>query len=340
MNTATDVHKRKTKRRTDMMRRTLLAAALGLALLPSPPAWAQTAWPAKPLKIVVPFAPGSFTDLSARSLALELTEQLGQQVVVENRGGAGGTLGADMVAKAAPDGYTLVLTDNSFVMAAGLYAKLPYDPIKDFTQVSQIAESPSIMVARQELPAKSVKSLVELARAKPGELTFGSGGQGSSAHLATELFLNVTGSKMTHVPFKGVAASIAEVVAGRIDISIASLASGMAQVRAGRVQGFAVSGRERTPLLPNVPTFAEAGTPAYDMSYWWGVAVPAGTPPAVVARLNQEIIRAADKPRLKDVFIAQGARAVTGSPAELTRRVEEEIKVWKNVIAKAGVKVE
>jgi len=301
---------------------------------------AQGAWPSKPLKIVVPFGPGSFTDLSARSLALELTEQLGQQVIVENRGGAGGTLGADLVAKSAPDGYTMVLTDNSFVMAAGLYAKLPYDPLKDFTQVSQIAESPSIMVARLELPAKSVKQLVDLAKAKPGGLTFGSGGQGSSAHLATEQFLYVTGTKMTHVPFKGVAAAIAEVVAGRLDISIASLASGMAHVRSGRVQGFGVTGKERSTLLPGVPTFAEAGVPAYDMSYWWGVAVPAGTPAAVVARLNQEIIRAADKPRLKESFIAQGARAVTSTPAEQARRVEEEIKTWKTVITQAGVKVE
>ena len=323
-----------------MLSRSLIAAALAIALMPVLPASAQTAWPSKPLKIVVPYLPGAFTDLSARSLAAELTEQLGQQVIVENRSGAGGTLGLDIVAKSAPDGYTLVLTDNSFAMAAGLYTKLPYDPLKDFTQVSQIAESPSIMVARQELPAKSVKALVDLAKAKPGELTFGSGGQGSSAHLATELFLSVTGSKMTHIPFKGVAASIAEVVAGRLDISIASLASGMAHVRSGRVQGFAVSGKERTSLLPNVPTFVEAGVPAYDMSYWWGVAVPAGTPAAVVARLNQEIIRAADKPRLKDSFIAQGARAVASTPAELTRRVEEEIKTWKTVITKAGLKVE
>ncbi len=326
-----------------MLKKLLPAALLGLALLPSlssTQVMAQGAWPSKPLKIVVPFGPGSFTDLSARSLALELTEQLGQQVIVENRGGAGGTLGADLVAKSAPDGYTMVLTDNSFVMAAGLYAKLPYDPLKDFTQVSQIAESPSIMVARLELPAKSVKQLVDLAKAKPGELTFGSGGQGSSAHLATEQFLFVTGTKMTHVPFKGVAAAIAEVVAGRLDISIASLASGMAHVRSGRVQGFGVTGKERSTLLPGVPTFAEAGVPAYDMSYWWGVAVPAGTPAAVVARLNQEIIRAADKPRLKESFIAQGARAVTSTPAEQARRVEEEIKTWKTVITQAGVKVE
>ena len=161
---------------------------------------AQSAWPSKPLRIVVPFAPGSFTDLSARALAVELTEQLGQQVVVENKGGAGGTIGADAVAKSAPDGHTLLLTDNSFVMAAGLYPRLPFDPQKDFAQISAIAESPSIMIARADLPAKSVAQLVDAARAKPMDFMFGSGGQGSSAHLATELFLSVTGTKMTHVP--------------------------------------------------------------------------------------------------------------------------------------------
>ena len=175
---------------------TLSALACGLM----PWAQAQSNWPTKPLRIVVPFAPGSFTDLSARALAAELSEQLGQQVVVENKGGAGGTIGADAVAKSAPDGHTLLLTDNSFVMAAGLYPRLPFDPQKDFAQISAIAESPSIMIARADLPAKTVAQLVDAARAKPMDFMFGSGGQGSSAHLATELFLSVTGTKMTHVP--------------------------------------------------------------------------------------------------------------------------------------------
>jgi tripartite-type tricarboxylate transporter receptor subunit TctC len=278
--------------------------------------------------------------VSARSLAAELTGQFGQSVVVENRVGAGGTIGTETVAKAPPDGYTLLLSDNSFAISPGLYQKLPYDPAKDFVHVSQIAEAPSLLIARVGLPAKSLKELVELARAKPGELTFGSGGQGSSAHLAMELLMNVSNIKMLHVPFKGVALSVAEVVGGRIDVSIASIAAGMPHVSAGRAQGFAVSGKERSSLLPNVPTFAEAGFPAYDMSYWWGIAVPAGTPSQIVARLNQEIARAADKPRLKEAFQAQGARAITSSPMELSRRVDDETKLWKGVIAKAGVKIE
>ena len=195
-------------------------------------------------------------------------------------------------------------------------------------------------IARADLPAKTVAQLVDAARAKPMDFMFGSGGQGSSAHLATELFLSVTGTKMTHVPYKGVAAAIAEVIAGRLDISIASLASGMPHVRSGRVQGFGVSGKERSALLPQVPTFAEQGFGDYNMSYWWGVAAPAGTPAAVLQRLNQEIAKAAEKPRLRDSFIAQGARAVTSTAAEQSRRVDDEIRVWKATIQKANIKLE
>lgn len=319
------------------MIKTLLWLATLFSLLPAPHAQAQPAWPGKVVRIIVPFAAGSFTDVAARSIAAELTEQLGQQVIVENRVGAGGTLGANAIAKAASDGYTLLLSDNSFAVSAGLYAKLPYDPTKDFIQVTQVAESPSMLMARQKLPVKTLKEFVELARAKPGQLTFGSGGQGSSAHLAMELFLNVAAVRMTHVPFKGVVESITEVMAGRIDASMASFASGMAQVSAGRIQGLAVSGKERSALLPEVPTFAEAGFPGYNMSYWWGIAAPAATPPQIVSRLNQEVARAADKPKLKDSFLKRGARAVTGSSGEFSRRVNEEIKVWKDVIARAGV---
>lgn len=322
------------------MIRTLLRAVIILSLFPALAAQAQQAWPGRPLRIIVPFAPGSFTDVAARAIAVELTGQLNQQAVVENRTGAGGTIGTEMVARAAPDGYTLLLSDNSFTISPGLYAKLPYDPMKDFIHVSQVAESPSMMVARLQLAAKTLKELVDLARARPGEFTFGSGGQGSSAHLATELFLNVAGVRMLHVPFKGVAASIAEVTAGRIDVSMASFASGMPHVRGGRVQGLAVTGKERDPLLSEVPTFAEAGFPGYNMSYWWGIAIPAGTPPQIVSQLNHEIARATDKPKLKEIFQKQGARAVTSSPAEHSRRVDEEIKVWKNMIVKAGVKLE
>lgn len=322
------------------MIRRLLCAVIVVMLLPAFQAQAQPAWPSQPIRIIVPFAPGAFTDVAARLIAAALTAQLGQQVVVENRTGAGGTIGTEVVAHAAPDGHTLLLSDNSFAVSAGLYAKLPYDPVNDFIQVSEVAEAPPLLVARLGLAAKTLKDLVGLARTRPGEFTFGSGGQGSSAHLAMELFLNVAGIKMTHVPFRGAAVAMTEVVAGHIDIAIASLALGMPYVRGGKVQGFAMSGKERSPVLPDVPTFAEAGFPDYNFTYWWGIAVRATTPPQIVFRLNQEIARAADNPRLKENFLNQGARAVTGSPAEFTQRVHEEIKVWKDVIARVGVKVE
>lgn len=328
-----------------MTRRRLLRAASATCLFAgfghAGPSMAQAAaWPAHAVKIVVPFSPGSFTDVAARTLAAELSEDLGQPLVVENRGGAGGTIGATMVASAAPDGYTVLVTDNSFVMSAALYTKLAYDPHKSFIQVSQLAESPSLLVARPGLPVKSVAELVALARAKPGQLNFGSGGVGSSAHLATEQLMNVTGIRMTHVPFKGVAAAIADVMADRIDVSIASLASGVAHVRDGRVKGLAVSGERRSRLLTDTPTFAESGVTRYDMSYWWGIAVPAGTPEAIVARLNKAVVAAAARPRLKEVFLAQGADPVTSTPAVIAQRIEREIETWKAITVKAGVKVE
>lgn len=319
------------------MIRTLFWTVLLLSL--SPLTHAQ-AWPTKPLRIIVPFGPGAFTDVSARTLAAELTGQLGQPVIVDNRVGAGGTIGTEMVARAAPDGYTLLLSDNSFAISPALYSKLPYDPLKDFIHVSQIAESPSLMSGRIKLPAKTLKELVALARANPGKLTFGSGGQGSSAHLAMELFLNVAGIKMLHVPFKGVGPALAEAVADRIDVVVSSLAAGAPHIQNERTRGYAVSSQERHPILPGVPTYAEAGFPQYHMSYWWGIAAPAGTPRSVVARLNQEIARAAERPLLKDVFQKQGAVAVTSSPADHSRRVSDEIKTWKDIVARAGIKLE
>ncbi len=305
----------------------------------APALHAQPDWPTKPLRIIVAFAPGSFTDVAARAIGRELTEQLGQQVIVENRLGAGGTLGSNNAAKATADGYTLLLYDNSFAIWPRLYPKLPFDPVKDFTQVSLVAESPSMLVSRLGL-AKTVRDLVEQARARPGELTFGTAGQGSTAHLASEWFLGIAGVKMTHVPYKGVALAIADAMAGRIDISIAGLASGMAQVRAGRVQGLAVTGRERSAVLPEVPTFTEAGFPGYRMIHFWALALPAGTPPRAVSRLNIEVARALEKPRLKELFVSQGAVAMPSSAADLSRRIHDDIKFWSDLIVKNGIKTE
>jgi tripartite-type tricarboxylate transporter receptor subunit TctC len=325
-----------------MDRRLVLActfAIAGLALVPQAPA--QTpAWPGKPIRIIVPFAPGAFTDASARLLAKELGDQLGQPVIVENMSGAGGTIGADAVAKAAPDGYTLLITETSFAMTPALYAKLPYDPVKDLVPVSQYADATAVLMARNGFPAKSVKELVALAKSKPEGVTYGSAGLGSSSHLPIEWLQSLTGTKMLHVPFKGAAASIPELVAGRVDLVMSSVATGGPYIAAGKVEPLAVTGKERSPALPNVPTFAEAGLPDYRMSYWFGVFAPAGTPKDVVTRLEQEVAKAMKSPSLREAFAKQGARTVGNTSAQFTKFVGDEIDLWKKVVATANVKVE
>jgi tripartite-type tricarboxylate transporter receptor subunit TctC len=311
---------------------------LGLVLASS--AAAQSAWPGKVVRIVVPFAPGALTDVAARALALELSEQLGQQFVVENRGGAGGTLGTDQVAKSAPDGHTLVFTDNSYMITAGLYAKLPYDPLKDLIAVTLAVDSPAIMVAKLDLPATSLRDVIALAKAKPRTLTFGSGGQGSSAHLATELLFNQAGVELVHVPFKGVAAALAETMGGRIDVTISSVGGAVGHIKGGKVRPLALTGKERIAMLPDVPTFAESGFPEYDMVYRFGFLVPAATPTQIVSRLQQEVAKAAFKQKVRDFLATQGARPVASSPAEYAQVIEREIAMWKGVIGMAGVKVE
>jgi tripartite-type tricarboxylate transporter receptor subunit TctC len=301
--------------------------------------WAQN-WPTKTVRIVVPFAPGALTDIAARALALELSDQLGQQFIVENKGGAGGTLGTNDVARSAPDGSSFAFTDSSFMISAGLYPKLPYDPLKDLAPVTLAVEAAAILIARQDLAAKNVRELVALAKAKPRTLTYGSGGQGSSAHLAMELLLIQAGAEMVHVPFKGVAAAIADVVGGRIDVSVSSVGAALGHVKGGRVRALAVTGKDRLPSLPEVPTFAESGFPDYDMVYRFGFLAPAATPVAIITRMRDEVAKAGNKPRVRELLTPQGARAVATTPAEYAALIEREMRMWKTVIDKAGVKVE
>jgi len=318
-----------------------LLRALALAPFATiPPAFAQSGWPTRVVRIVVPFVPGAFTDTSARLIAHELSDQLGQSFIVENKGGAGGTIGALEVVRSAPDGYTLLLTDTSLAIAPGLYRKLAYDPLRDLVQISRIATSPSILLVRPGLGPKTVAELVEYGKRNPGKLTFGSGGAGSSAHLAMELFLNVTGIKALHVPFRGVAASITETVAGHIDMTIASLAAGLGQVKGGTLLGLAVTGDKRSALLPQVPTFIEAGVPRYNMTYWWGIAAPAGTPHPIIERLNHEIAIACAKPQLQEAFLQQAAVAAPSTPEEMTQLLEREITLWREIIKKANVSMQ
>ena len=319
-------------------RRSLVGAA---ALAPlAAPAFGQAGYPDRVIRIIVPFVAGAFTDVSARLVAQELTEQLKQPVIVENRGGAGGTAGTTAVVRAAPDGYTLVLTDTSLSISPGLYPNLPYDPVKDLAHITRIADSPSILLVRPGLGPKTLAELIALAKEKPGQLTFGSGGPGSSAHLAMEYLLNIAGATALHVPFRGVAAAIAEVIAGRVDMAIASLAAGLAQVQGGTLLGLGVTGQKRSDLLPQVPTFIEAGQPRYDMTYWWGIAAPAATPRDIVERLNREIVQACAQPRLREAFVQQAAVAVTSTPEEMTKHVEREVAIWRDVITRAKVTVQ
>lgn len=309
---------------------------MGLGLAVS----AQTTWPNKPVRIVVPFAAGSFTETATRAIGAELSNQLGQAFIVETKGGAGSTLGTDVVAKSAPDGYTLLLTDNSFAVSTALYPKLPYDPEKDLVKISTVAEAPAVMMVKSDAPYKSLKELVEHAQKNPKSLTYGSGGQGSSAHLAIELFFSGVNAELTHVPYKGVAAALLDLMAGRIDVGLSSAGSAAQHIKGGKLRGLAVVGKDRHPLIPEVPTFAEAGYGQYGMVYWFGLMAPANMPPAILSKLQQALAKAVEQPKVIEIFAATGARAVATSSADFTRKVDEEARVWKSVVTKAGIKVE
>lgn len=323
-----------------MLRFTWKLIFSSLALIVMQSALAQGAWPNKPIRIIVPFAAGSFTETAARTIGAELSQQWGQPVIVETKGGAGSTVGTDMVAKAAPDGYTLLVTDNSFAVSAALYDKLPYDPDKDIIKISTVAEAPAVLMVKADAPYKTLKELVDQAHKSPKLLTYGSGGQGSSAHLATELFFIQTSSELTHVPYRGVAAALLDLMAGRIDVGLSSAGSAAQHIKGGKLRGLAVVGKERHPLIPEVPTFTEAGYGNYEMVYWFGLMAPAGLPPAVLARIQQSVARAVEQPKVIEVFAATGARAVSRSSADFSKKVQDESRIWKSVVIKSAIKVE
>jgi tripartite-type tricarboxylate transporter receptor subunit TctC len=321
-----------------MIQKAFIAIIIALTTL-SGIAFGQSAnWPNRVIKIIVPFVPGSFTDSAARVLSVELSSQLGQSVIVENKGGAGSTLGTDFVAKAAPDGYTFLLTDNSFVVSAALYDKLPYQPTKDLLPITTVAESPAIMVARPTLGLKDLKDVVSFLQKNPNGLTYGSGGIGSSAHLAMEAFLTQNNLKMVHVPFKGIAAAIADVAADRVDLAIGSVGSAQANIKDARLIGLAVSGPQRSVLLPNVVTFAQAGFANYKMMYWFGVFAPQGIPKEIAQRMQREIAHALTQNKVIEVFNAAGVKPVSNSLSEYAIEVHDDIQMWNEVVKKADLK--
>ena len=300
---------------------------------------AQSDYPNRPLRLVVTVPPGGAADFIARLVGGKLSESLGQPVLVENRGGAGGTIAADAVAKAAPDGYT-VLQNSITTHGVGphLYSKLPYDPVKDFTPVSGLALLPLIMAVNADLPVKSVAELV--AHAKANNLNFASSGNGGAPHRAAELFKSVTGAPLTHVPYKGSGPAVADLVGGRVQIMFDAAPSLIAHIRSGRLRVLAAASAERNRLLPEVPTFGELGYPKVAVSLWYGLLAPAGTPKPVVEKLNREVVKALGSAEVRDKLQAQGAEPMPGTPQAFASFMQDEMAKWAPVVKQAGVKLD
>jgi tripartite-type tricarboxylate transporter receptor subunit TctC len=316
----------------------LLLAALGLGVFGS--AFAQAPFPSKTITLVVPFSPGGSTDLVSRILAKELTAQFDKQVVVDNRAGGGGVIGWSAVARAPADGYMVLVTELSFVIAAGLFPNLPFDPRKDFLQVVTATSVPHVLVVTPSLPVKNMKEFIALAKARPGQLNYGSGGNGTNTHLGSELLKSVTGINIVHIPYKGAGAVLQDLMGGQVQALISAVPTAVTYVNSGRLRALMVTDDRRSPVLPNVPSAVEAGLPKMIMKFWVGFAVPAGTPAAVVDRLNKETVVALNATDAKKRFAELGLEPVGNTPAQATALVAEEIERWTTVIKAAGVKAE
>jgi tripartite-type tricarboxylate transporter receptor subunit TctC len=321
-----------------------LLSIVAASLLVTGAAVAQTGdagWPDRPIRLVVPFPAGSSTDIVARIIAQKLAHRLGQQIVIENRAGASGNIGADTVAKAAPDGYTIgIATASTHAVAASLSANLPYDPIKDFAPVSMIGSQPYVLVLYPGLPANNLAELVALAKVKPGTLNYGSAGVASLAHLATALFATMAGVNIVHVPYKSSAQSVTDMITGRLDMQFATIAPTLPNIRAGRLRALAISGKACVAALPEVPTVAESGVAGYEAALWVSLVAPSATPPAIIARLNREVSEILNSSEGKEALVAQGMDPEPGPPEALTERIRSDIEKWRGVVAKAGIRPE
>jgi len=305
-------------------------------VITAPAALAQ-AYPNKPIKLIVPFAPGGFTDVVARILGQKLSASLGQPFVIENKAGAGSTIGTDFVAKAAPDGYTLVMVSTTHVISPAIYPKLPYDPIKSFTPVSKLVDSAYVLLVNPKVPANNVAEFIALAKASPDKIHYASSGNGSAQHLMGGMFASMTGVKMKHVPYKGSGGAANDLIAGVVESSFAGVPNAMAQVPAGRLKALAVTTSKRIPQLPDVPTMQEAGVPGYNASVWLGLLAPAGTPKDVVMKLNAEIAKVMNAADTKKELYAAGVEADISSPEALNNLMVQELDRWGKIIKDAGI---
>ena len=314
----------------------LAFAALALAGVAS----AQP-FPNKPIRLVVPFPPGGPTDIVARPLAQLLGDALKQPVVIENKGGAGGSIAADSVAKSPPDGYTLIMaTVGTHAINAALYRKAKYDPVKDFEPVIQVVATALVLTVNVATPFKSVQDLVAYAKGNPGKLSYGSGGSGATGHLAMELLKSVTGTDIVHVPYKGTGPVMTDLIGGQIQMTIGSAAPTIPQVKAGKLRALAVTSKTRSAVLPDVPTIAESGFPAYEVTQWFGILAPAGTPKAVITRLNQAMQQALNRKEMQSRYLASSAEPVGGSPEVLRTVIAQEVAKWPKLVRALDLKAD
>jgi len=326
--------------RTRAIARNAVFAAVAMATCGVPDALAQ-AYPTKPVRMVVPYAPGGNLDANGRVLAQLLSESFGRQVVIDNRPGASGIIGSDHVAKSAPDGYTLLFAAaGNHTTNPSLFAKLPYDSVRDFTPISNFASVPLIVVTHPSLPVRTAKALIALAKARPGEIVAATGGNGTSGHLALELFMALSGTRFTQVPYKGNAPGLADTIGGQTSLMIDTLSTSLAQVKGGRLRALAVTSRERAPLLPDVPTVHESAIPGFEANVYNGALGPAGLPREVVAKLAGEMVRIARDPEVRKRFAQQAVDLIGSTPEEFGTFIREDIDKWAKVIRSAGIKAQ
>jgi tripartite-type tricarboxylate transporter receptor subunit TctC len=293
-------------------------------------------YPARPIRFIVPFPPGGGNDIVGRILAAQLGQGLGQQIVIDNRGGAGGTIGTDIAAKAPPDGYTMLVNNISLAVNHTLFPKLPYDTLKELAPVSLVGRQPNVVVVHPGVAAKSVRELLALARAKPGQINYGSGGSGTASHLATEMLKLMTKTDLVHVPYKGLGPALTDLMGGRLEVIISTLASALPQMKAGKLRPLAVTTARRSAFFPEVPTMDEAGVKGYEFSTWYGLLVPAGTPMAIVDTLNRETKGAVASSLVREQFAAQGLEPTASTPQEFGAYLKSEVAKWGRVIKASG----
>jgi len=324
-----------------MKRTTLLLPALLLAAATAPAHAQAPAYPTKPIRWVVPFAPGGTTDILARTVGEKLAIALGQPVIIENKPGAGGGVGAEFVAKAAPDGYTIMGgTISTHAINASLYKNLPYDPIKDFVPIVLLARVPNMLVVNVDIPAKSVPELIALLKANPGKYSFASSGNGTSQHLSGELFKSMSGTEMQHIPYKGSPPALQDVVGGQVTMTFDNITTAWTLAKAGKLRALAVTTASRSAVAPDVPTLAESGLAGFEVSSWQGVFAPAGTPPDIVRRLNAEIVKILNTPDVKEKLVSLGLDVGGNTPEEFLVMVKAEVVKWADVVKKSGAKVD